>query len=319
MRRSKFSATYWNEKFAMKLARRVFVSMPADQWLTPDQNDLKWGIVDEIEALGFRAEIFFDPRGKRGLAAAEAWSAAKVDWVARRCAGVAIIGMPRWVFPTPEGGLHLPTEFNHYEGAIAYTLRLPMLVLVQENVLRRVVFDDSYKGYVAVFPSNAKRSWLKTRKFRVPFGFWRNQLFERRDVFLGYCSTSASTAKQLKQFLKKDLGVTVLDWMTNFNPGRTILSQIEEAANRCSAGIFLFTGDDKLTNGARSEKAVPRDNVVFEAGYFINAKGKDHVLIVREANAKMPADLGGDIYASLKTKTSIHPIKVAVRNFCKSL
>jgi predicted nucleotide-binding protein len=64
---------------------------------------------------------------------------------------------------------------------------------------------------------------------------------------------------------------------------------------------------------------VPRDNVVFEAGYFINAEGKDRVLIVREASAKLPADLGGDIYASLKTKTNIHPIKATVRNFCKSL
>jgi hypothetical protein len=303
----------------MKLQRRVFVSMPADQWLTRDQNDLKWGIVDQIESLGFVGEIFFDPRGGQGLAAGEAWSAARADWVARRCVGAAIIGMPRWVFPTPDGGVHLPTEFNHYEGAIAYTLRLPMLVLVQENVLRRVVFDDSYKGYVGVFPSNAKRSWLKTRTFRVPFGSWRTQLSRRRDVFLGYCSTSAGTAKEVKRFLKESLGVTVLDWQTDFSPGRSILNQIEEAADRCSAGVFLFTGDDNLTDGARREKAVPRDNVVFEAGYFINAKGKDHVLIVREASAKMPADLGGDIYAPLKSRANIGPIKATLRRFCQGL
>ena len=57
-----------------------------------------------------------------------------------------------------------------------------------------------------------------------------------------------------------------------------------------------------------SDKAVPRDNVVFEAGYFTSAKGKDHVLIIRETGAKMPADLGGDIFASLQDKSKIAPI-----------
>src|SRR5438034_11584268 len=114
----------------MPVTRRVFVSMPADQWLAPNQNDLKWGIVDEIERLGYKAEIFFDPRGKPGLAAAKAWSAREADNVLRRCTGVAVIGMPRWIFPAPQGEVHLPTEFCHYEGAVAYTLRLPMLVVV---------------------------------------------------------------------------------------------------------------------------------------------------------------------------------------------
>jgi hypothetical protein len=39
----------------------------------------------------------------------------------------------------------LPTEFNHYEVALARTLGLPTLVLVQKNVRRRVVFDMTGK------------------------------------------------------------------------------------------------------------------------------------------------------------------------------
>jgi len=293
--------------------------MPADECLTSTQNSLKWGIVREIEVLGHRAEVFFDPRGKPGLAAAAAWSAARADMVARRCVGAVIIGMPRWVLPTPKGPKNLPTEFNHYEGAVAYTLRLPMLVLVQKDVERRVVFDNNYNGYVGVFPSDANRGWVKTRAFRIPFTHWKSELSKRRDVFLGYCGTSATAARKLKRFLKNDLAATVLDWKTDFKPGRTILEQIEEAADRCSAGIFLFTGDDKLTDPGQREKAVPRDNVIFEAGYFINAKGKDHVLIVREGTTKMPADLGGDIYASYKNKSNIGPIKGTVRRFMSSL
>ncbi len=312
----------------MPLTRRIFVSMPADQWLAQNQNDLKWGIVDEIEALGYKAEIFFDPRGKPGLAAAKAWSAVEADRVVRRCVGAAVIGMPRWVFSAVRKEVNLPTEFNHYEGAVAYTLRLPMLVLVQEDVLRRVVFDNSYDGYVGVFPASAGRSWLTTEKFRVPFGFFKEALSTRRDIFLGYSSTSEPTALNVKRFLEEELGATVLDWKTDFLPGRSILEEIEEAAARCSAGIFLFTNDDRLTDrsgffgffrAGTTAKAVPRDNVVFEAGYFINAKGKDHVLIVREAGAKMPADLGGDIYATLQDKANIGPVKETLRRFCGAL
>jgi Predicted nucleotide-binding protein containing TIR-like domain len=293
--------------------------MPADEWLMPHQNDLKWGIVEEIEALGYKAEIFFDPRGKPGLAAAKSWNAVEADRVARHCMGAVVIGLPRWEFITPQGQVTLPTEFCHYEGAVAFTLGLPMLVLIQENVQRRVVFDSSYGGYIGLIPLNVNRAWLATDKFRVPFSYWQDQLSKRCDVFLGYSSTSTGTARNLKRFLEHDLRVTVLDWLTDFSPGRSILQQIEEAASRCSAGIFLFTTDDKLLDETHADKAVPRDNVVFEAGYFIGVKGKDHVLIIRELGAKMPADLGGDIFASLSNKADTFPVEETVRKFVEDL
>jgi hypothetical protein len=299
--------------------------MPADQWLTQSENDLKWAIVNEIEALGYKAEIFFDPRGGMpGLAAAKAWSAVEADKVMRHCVGTALIGMPRWTFDTAEGEVLLSTEYCQYEGAIAYTLRLPMLVLVQKAVLRRVVFDHSYNGYVGVIPSPADQGWLTSKEFQVPFDFWKSQLAQRRDVFLGYCGASANTALKIKTFLKEELGVSVLDWMTDFPPAGFILERISDAANRCSAGIFLFTRDDFLEDSSSQSKALPRDNVVFEAGYFISAKSKGRVLIVLEKNAKMPADLGGDIYASLKEITDkanpdITSVKDTLHSFINAL
>ncbi len=304
----------------MAVTRRIFVSMPADQWLTSKQNELKWGIVEEIEHLGYVPEIFTNPKGMPGLASGKVWSRQDADMVMRKCIGAAIIGLPRWVFPTPEGDvIKLPTEFCQYEGAVAYTLGLPMLVVGQEDMLRRVVFDQSYGVYMRFFPQDADRAWLDTEDFRVTFQYWRNELSKRRDVFLGYSSSSKGTAQNLKRLLEKDLNVTVLDWKTDFSPSRFILQQIEEAAARCSAGIFLFTKDDPITNETQAYKAVPRDNVVFEAGYFIHAKGKEHVLIVLENGAKMPADLGGDIYAPLDDKSDIEPIEDTVRKFVAAL
>jgi hypothetical protein len=291
----------------MSITRRVYVSMPADEWLTAAQNELKWKLVEKIERLTIegsrvRTEIFNDPRGSDSLASAFAWSAQQAEDIMRRCIGAVLIGLPRWTFDTPEGIMKIATEFCHYEGAVARTLQLPMMVLVQKDVQRRVVFNYSFGGLVTEMPSKVDASWLAKKEFIAPFGVWRRQLENRRDVFLGYSGASKAIAKNIERRLADD-DVTVLDWQTDFKPARRILEQIEEAGERCGAAVFLFTKDDLLSTATPTADAVPRDNVVFEAGYFIRAKGKDRVLIIREAGAKMLADLGGDIYGTLRDRS----------------
>ncbi|MEO8659148.1 MAG: nucleotide-binding protein [Bryobacteraceae bacterium] len=300
----------------MPVTRRIYVSLPADNWLPKNLNDLKWGIVEEIQKLGYTPEIFTNPRGVHTLASARSWHPRDADEIARRCCGAVIIGMARWKFQDTKGDpALLPTEFNHYEGALARTLCLPTLVLVQSDVLRRVVFDQHFGGYLAEFSPTADVPWLHCPEFKVPFGYWVDMLEERRDVFLGYSSKSASTAEAVRTFLQSK-GARVLDWQSDFIPGRTILGQIEEAAARSVGGIFLFTKDDDMADG---QMAAPRDNVVFEAGYFIGAKGKRNVLIIRESGSKMPADLGGDIYASLKDQKDIQPIQRVLEAFLDAI
>jgi predicted nucleotide-binding protein len=98
----------------------------------------------------------------------------------------------------------------------------------------------------------------------------------------------------------KGAGLRVRDWQKDFDQGCIIIDEIEEAARECSRAIFLFSEDDKLLG--TDDVAAPRDNVVFEAGYFMNARGRRDVLIIREGAAKMPADLGGAIYAALPSR-----------------
>ncbi len=307
------------ESTNMSITRRIFVSMPADEWLTSSQIIFKWALVDRVARLGYTPEIFLDPTGRESLAAAHSWSAERADEIARHCHGAVIVGLPRWAFNGRDGPVLLPTEFSQYEGALARTLALPLLIVAQANLMRRVVFDGSFGPYIGVFPPDAEETWLESRQFRVPFSYWRKALERRRDVFLGYCGKSTSTAVLLRDFLEKELGVTVLDWQRDFKPGRSILEEIEEARVRCVTGIFLFTKDDHPDPSEPTAQAAPRDNVVFEAGYFVSAKGKDRVLIVRENGAKMPADLGGDIYASLDDRTNLKPIHDSVRRFFASL
>lgn len=299
--------------------RRIFVSLPADQWLTQQENDTKWGIVSRVEALGYTTEIFFDPRGTTSISASKAWSATDCEAVMRRCDGCLLLGFARWRLNLESEPFWLPSDFNHYEGAVAFTLALPLLVLVQQGVQRRGVFDASYKGFVGSMPTEPTPDWLNTKEFAVPFKFFREELDSRRDIFLGYCGAASKTAEKVKTFLNSSLGLTVLDWATDFDPATTILRQIEEASRRCGAGIFLFTKDDTLSGKGGQRRAAPRDNVVFEAGFFSASKGKYRTLIVLEKGAKMPADLGGDIYASLEDRETIASIEGTLRKFAGAL
>jgi hypothetical protein len=315
----------------MPVTRRVFVSVPADVWLTDAQNDVKWGVVERIAGLGFVPEIFFDPTGRESLSAGRAWSADGADEIMRHCTGAAIIGLPRWTFSAVDGDVLLPTEFSHYEGAIARTIGLPLLVLAEQNLMRRVVFDSSFGTLIGRIPEGADRSWLETTAFSVPFGYWQRDLERRCDVFLGYCGAASEVAGKIRTFLEDGVGATVLDWQRDFLPGRSILEEIEEARIRCTTGVFLFTKDDlptESTSGNQDDsptestsgyQASPRDNVVFEAGYFASAKGKSRVLIIREAGTKMPADLGGDIYASLQNRGDLSGVERTLLQFLASL
>lgn len=303
----------------MTITRRVFVSAPADKWLSQQQNNLKHGVVERIQALGYMPEIFLDPMGRQSMVGGQAWTAGLADEVARHCHGAVLIGLPRWTFQAAGRDVLLPTEFSHYEGALARTLALPTLVLAQQDLTPRVVFDNSFGGYIGTFPAGADGRWLGSDEFQVPFGYWRGQLEHRRDVFLGYSGASSPVADRLRDFLEKQLRVTVLDWRRDFQPGRSILEEIEEARRRCTIGIFLFTKDDELASSTTSGQAVPRDNVVFEAGYFVSSKGKGRVLIVRETGAKMPADLGGDIYAPFDDRADLTGVEKTIQRFLQGL
>ena len=75
----------------------------------------------------------------------------------------------------------------------------------------------------------------------------------------------------------------------------------------------LLSEDDPL-EGA-SGGVAPRDNVVFEAGYLMSAKGPERCLIVRRGEAKMPADVGGNIYVHLKKSSDVSSIAPRLKDF----
>jgi predicted nucleotide-binding protein len=78
----------------------------------------------------------------------------------------------------------------------------------------------------------------------------------------------------------------------------------------------LLTRDDRLAS--HELHFTPRDNVLFEAGYFMNAKGNERTLIIREEGVKMPADIGSNIYLRLKDRSDISTIQKDLRFFLET-
>ena len=77
---------------------------------------------------------------------------------------------------------------------------------------------------------------------------------------------------------------------------RSIIGKIERNSN-VAAAIVLLTADD--VGKAKDEcdcKPRARQNVVFEAGYFIGKLSPDRVILLHEESVEIPGDLGGCIY-----------------------
>lgn len=294
----------------MSFKRRIFVSYQNPELLDSRRLSLQEEVIRRIEQMDLQPEMFFCA----GTAAAMAWSLQNAIEVMRRCVGAVILAFPRWTMPQANGAPYqFASEYAQIEGAMATALRLPLLIVAEKGLVDRGITWTGAGHPILYMPKEATAEWLESDAFHQRFGVWSDQIAQRSDVFLGYSRKARSTAQAVHLFLKERLNLKVRDWQIDFAAAGIILDEIETAAKMCSGGIFLFTKDDALEGNEM--RAAPRDNVVFEAGYFAAAKGRDRVLIIREEGAKMPADLGGNIYLSLSDKEDIRPIESAIRDF----
>jgi predicted nucleotide-binding protein with TIR-like domain len=291
---------------------RVFISAPSDERLSGAQRTLKEALISILIDARLQPEI----TGRRGLSAKGPYTFEQANDRIGRCQAAVVLAIAarRATFAYNEPEDKLASEFCHFEGGLAIAHGLPTLIVTEEWIPSRGIGYRYGGRHVAMLPAEASPSILNTPAFGLPFAEWLNEVQQRRDVFIGYSTKARSIAERVTAYLQSDLKVSVMDWAVDFDPGASILERLREAAERCHSGIFIFSRDDRLADGAAA--AAPRDNVVFEAGYFMNSKGPRRVLIVLERGAKMPADVGGNIYADLIDRENIDSIRVSLGKFC---
>lgn len=103
----------------------------------------------------------------------------------------------------------------------------------------------------------------------------------------------------LKQELARTIekqGLQAIILSEQISPGKTIIEKIEENSDVAGA-ICLFTADDLgRTKAGTEDQPRARQNVVFEAGYFMGKLGRDHVVMICEDGVEIPGDLSGVVY-----------------------
>lgn len=293
----------------MPLTPKIFVSVPSDNKLDQRQIKLKEAIRRALKRGGYDLNEF----GKMGIPRRMPWTYDNIQGVLRRCQGAAILAFNVGSYQYRSGEtVGAVSEYNHIEGTLALAQSLPLLVVTEEDNSDRGILRPTVAHY-SVIPTTATSRWVLGKKFKTDLQAWSEEVNSRYHVFLGYSSGARTTAAEVKKYLQA-LDVRVLDWMKDFHSGGTVLDEIQQAEKQCMGGIFLFTKDDAINSGGQ-QKAAPRDNVIFEAGYFMNTKGKERTLLICEEGVKIPADVGGNIYLPLTDRHDIATIENDLRKF----
>ena len=94
-------------------------------------------------------------------------------------------------------------------------------------------------------------------------------------------------------------GIEAIILSEQVNRGRTIIEKLE-AYSDVNVAIILFTQDNlgvaKEEKG--NEKYRARQNVVFEAGYFMGYLGRENIIMIADENVEIPGDLSGMVYTT---------------------
>lgn len=110
------------------------------------------------------------------------------------------------------------------------------------------------------------------------------------------------------RFLERRVGVDVVILSERPNRGRSILTKFREEADGAAFAVVLLTGDDLghlrpelAPAGEAAPVAVrrPRQNVLFEMGFFIGQLGVERVCALVSPGVEHPSDYDGVVYVPL--------------------
>ena len=119
---------------------------------------------------------------------------------------------------------------------------------------------------------------------------------EYKKVFIVHGHDNALKQEVARMVEKQGLETIILSEQAN--RGKTIIEKFEEHSD-VGAAICLFTGDDYgKAKDATSENLRARQNVVFEAGYFMGKLGRGNVILIASPDIEIPSDLQGVVYTN---------------------
>jgi len=115
----------------------------------------------------------------------------------------------------------------------------------------------------------------------------------RPTLFIGSSSAGLDIAQALQENLMSDFDVEI--WNQGaFEVGEFNLEALINTGRRTNFAVLVLTPDDLITV-ANVTRPSPRDNVIFEMGFFLGTLGRRQAFIVHEegSSLKLPTDIDG--------------------------
>ncbi len=115
-------------------------------------------------------------------------------------------------------------------------------------------------------------------------------------IFIGASSEADEYARVVKHALE-GVGISTIPWRRVFRPGDYGLDALDRLMHQADGAVLIATADDR-TWYRGVESFSPRDNIIFELGYFLHAFGRQRIAIVRVPHhdgtlPRVPTDLSG--------------------------
>lgn len=129
---------------------------------------------------------------------------------------------------------------------------------------------------------------------------------KKQNIFIAH-GENKKPLEQLTKFLDK-FNIPYLVAIDEPNRALPVSEKIAQIMKECSAGIFIFTGDEKLTNEDGVEISKPNENVIYELGAASVLYG-NKIVIFKEDGVTFPSDFSGIGYTvferdNLSSKTA---------------
>ena len=170
------------------------------------------------------------------------------------------------------------------EMAIIMNSRRTATVVAREDCVLAKLTRDDFRRLSETFPvvwrglaeELASRLHQRRNLIREP-----NQ---RPLLFLGSSSETKEVPERIRAALS-DLNIEVRVWCDPgvFQASRTFIEDLTDAARIADFAVLAF-GKEDVAISRRKRMHAPRDNVVFEAGLFIGAIGRERTLLIRPNN-----------------------------------
>lgn len=121
-------------------------------------------------------------------------------------------------------------------------------------------------------------------------------------MFIGCSSESLQIARYLQAELRNDVESDVWDQGV-FGLSSGTLEDLTEKARRFQFAALVLTPDDVVIKRTRKGNE-PRDNVLFEAGFFMGLVGRKNTFLVwcEDDSLELPSDLGGVTFAGFRRR-----------------